>query len=62
MVQGYPCEPVTVYQVQFNCMALVERGRSGAERTRHSDKRLLAEETAGKGEAKVKHAGRAVCI
>ena len=28
-------EPVTIYQDNQSCMALVERGRSGAEQTRH---------------------------
>ena len=33
--QGYKVPPVTVYQDNTSCMALIERGRSGAERTRH---------------------------
>ena len=35
IAQGYKMEPVTIYQDNQSCMALVERGRSGAERTRH---------------------------
>ena len=27
--------PVTIYQDNTSCLALVDRGRSGAERTRH---------------------------
>ena len=33
--QGYMMGPVVVYQDNTSCMALVDRGRSGAERTRH---------------------------
>ena len=32
--QGYGCEPVTVYQDNMSCMALIEIGRSGAEKTK----------------------------
>ena len=35
IAMGYKMEPVTIYQDNQSCMALVERGRSGAERTRH---------------------------
>ena len=35
IAQGYNMEPVTIYQDNQSCMALVERGRSGAEQTRH---------------------------
>lgn len=33
--QGYKMEPVTIYQDNTSCMALVDRGLSRAERTRH---------------------------
>jgi hypothetical protein len=33
--QGHDTGPVTIYQDNTSCLALVERGRSGAERTRH---------------------------
>jgi hypothetical protein len=33
--QGYRMGPVTIFQDNQSCMALMERGRSGAERTRH---------------------------
>ena len=33
--QGYKMAPVTILQDNQSCMALIERGRSGAERTRH---------------------------
>jgi hypothetical protein len=36
-VQGYECWPMTVYQDNMSTMALIERGRSAAERTRQID-------------------------
>ena len=33
--QGYIMPPLTIYQDNQSCMALIDRGRSGAERTRH---------------------------
>lgn len=58
--QGYPCGPVTLYQDNMSCMALVERGRSGAERTRHIDIRYYwLKERVTNGEAVVKHMGTA---
>ena len=33
--QGYKMKAATLYQDNTSCMVLVERGRSGAERTRH---------------------------
>ena len=54
--QGHPVGLVTVYQDNLSCMALVERGRSGAERTRHIDIRYYwLKERVDKGEAPVKH-------
>ena len=35
IAQGYKMKPVIIYQDNQSCMALVERGKSGAERTRH---------------------------
>ena len=35
IAQGYKMEPVIIYQDNQSCMVLVERERSGAERTRH---------------------------
>jgi hypothetical protein len=35
VLQGYRMPPVTVYQDNLSCMALIARGRSGSERTRH---------------------------
>lgn len=50
--QGYKMGPVTIYQDNILCMALAERGRSGAERTR-LDQILLdkREKDNGSGEA-----------
>jgi hypothetical protein len=39
MAQGYNCGPVIVFQDNMSCMTLIERGRSGAERSRHIDLR-----------------------
>lgn len=58
--QGYSCGPVTVFQDNMSCMALIERGRSGAERTRHIDLRYFwLKERVDAGEAVVKHKGTA---
>ena len=56
--QGYSCKPVTVYQDNMSCMALIERGRSGAEKTRHIDIRhYWLKERVTRGEAIIKHKG-----
>ena len=48
--------PVTVYQDNQSCMALVERGRSGAERTRHIHIRYFwVKERVDKGEMTVEY-------
>ena len=58
--QGYDCKPVTVYQDNMSCMALIERGRSGAEKTRHIDIRhFWMKELVTLGEAVIKHKGTA---
>ena len=49
---------VAVYQDNMSCMALVERGRSGAERTRHIDIRYFwVKERVVNGEMRVEHKG-----
>lgn len=54
--QGHMVGPVTVYQDNTSCMALVERGRSGAERTRHISIRYFwLRERVGNKEATVVH-------
>jgi hypothetical protein len=58
MAQGYQCGPVITYQDNMSCMALVERGRSAAERTRHIDIRYFwVKERVDQGEAIIKHLG-----
>jgi hypothetical protein len=56
--QGCAPGPVTAHQDNLSCMALVERGRSGAGRIRNIDIRYfwLKERVSG-GEAIVKHLG-----
>ena len=56
--QGYKMEPVTIYQDNTSCMALVDRGRSGAERTRHiSIRNFWIKERVTTGEAVIVHKG-----
>ena len=58
MSQGYSLGPVIIYQDNMSCMALVERGRSAAERTRHIDIRYFwMKERVDRGEAVIKHLG-----
>ena len=56
LAQGHKRGPVIIYQDNLSCMALMERGRSGAERTRHINIRYfwLAERVKG-GEAIIRH-------
>ena len=56
IAQGYKMEPVTIYQDNQSCMALVERGRSGAERTRHIQIRYFwVKERVVTGEVRVEY-------
>ena len=56
--QGYKVGPVTIYQDNTSCMTLVDRGRSGAERTRHIGIRnFWIRERVELGEAVVVHKG-----
>ena len=58
LAQGYKCGPAIVYQDNLSCMALIERGRSGAERTRHIDIRYFwLKERVETGEAIIRHMG-----
>ena len=58
MAQGYTMGPVILFQDNTSCMALVERGRSGAERTRHISIRYFwVRERVEQGEALVRHKG-----
>jgi hypothetical protein len=56
MAQGYKMGPLTIYQDNQSCMALVERGRSGAERTRHIQIRYFwVKERVDTGEVRVQY-------
>ena len=58
LAQGYECGPVIVYQDNMSYMALIDRGRSGAERTRHINIRhFWLSERVKAGEAIVRHMG-----
>ena len=54
--QGYTMGAITIFQDNQSCMALIERGRSGAERTRHIDIRYFwVKERIDRGEVKVEY-------
>ena len=56
--QGYAMGPVTVYQDNMSCMALIDRGRSGAEKTRHIGIRYFwVKERVITGEVTLEHKG-----
>jgi hypothetical protein len=56
---GYDMLSVIVYQDNLSCMALLERGRSGGERTRHIDIRYFwLKDRLDRGEATVVHKGK----
>ena len=56
--QGHSMAPVIIYQDNTSCMALVDRGRSGAERTRHISIRYFwLRERIENEEAIVEHKG-----
>ena len=56
IAQGYKMEPVVIYQDNQSCMALVARGRSGAERTRHIQIRYFwVKERVDTGEVRVEY-------
>lgn len=58
LAQGHSCGPVTIYQDNMSCMALIDRGRSTAERTRHIAIRYFwVKERVDTGEARVQHLG-----
>lgn len=60
IVQGYKMDPLILYQDNLSCMALVEHGRSAAERTRHINIRYFwVKERVDKGEAVIVHMGTA---
>lgn len=54
--QGYRVGPLRVMQDNMSCMALVKRGRSAAEKTRHIDIRYFwVKERVQRGEAVIEH-------
>ena len=54
--QGYTPGPLLAYQDNLSCMALVKRGRSAAEKTRHIDIRYFwVKERVTAGEATIEH-------
>ena len=56
--QRHSCGPVTIYQDNMSFMALIDRGRSAAERTRHIAIRYFwLKERVSTGEARVVHLG-----
>ena len=56
IAQGYSTDPMIIYQDNLSCMALVERGRSAAERTRHIDIRYFwVKERVNTGEVTIRH-------
>jgi hypothetical protein len=57
-LQGYSVPAVVVYQDNLSCMALLARGRSGGERTRHIDIRYFwVKDRVDRGEATIVHKG-----
>ena len=57
-LQCYKLGPIVVYQDNLSCMALLERGRSGAERKRHISIRYFwVKERVGNSEMLIKHKG-----
>jgi hypothetical protein len=56
--QGCVTGAVTVYQDNMSCMAMVARGRSAAEKTRHIDIRYFwVKERVDEGEVAIEHLG-----
>ena len=60
ILQGYDMPALIVYQDNMSCMALIARGRSGGERTRHIDIRYFwVKDRVDRGEATIIHKGTA---
>ena len=56
IAQGYSMDPIIIYQDNLSCMALVERGSSAAERTRHINIRYFwVKERVNTGELTIRH-------
>jgi hypothetical protein len=59
-LQGYSMGAVIICQDNLSCMALLARGRSGGERTRHIDIRYFwMKDRVDRGEAEIVHKGTA---
>lgn len=57
--QGYSMGPVTLYQDNMSCITLIDRGRSGAEKTRHIGIRYFwVKERVSTGEIVLVHKGK----
>ena len=58
LCQGHAIGPIVIYQDNTSTMALIDRGRSGNERTRHINIRYFwVKERIDGGEAIVRHLG-----
>ena len=58
--QGHKVGPVIIYQDNMSCIAMMARGRSGNEKTRHIDIRYFwLKERVDSGEAVIRHMGTA---
>ena len=58
VMQGYRMPPVIVYQDNMSCMAMIARGRSGAERTRHvAIQYFWVKERVDNSEMRIEHKG-----
>ncbi len=59
-LQGYRMAPLTAYQDNMSCMALLARGRSGGERSRHIDIRYFwTKDRVDRGDMIIEHKGTA---
>lgn len=59
-LQGYRMAPLTAYQDNLSCMALLARGRSGGERSRHIDIRYFwTKDRVDRGDMVIEHKGTA---
>jgi hypothetical protein len=59
-LQGYRMAPVVIFQDNMSCMALLARGRSGGERTRHIAIRYFwVKDRVNRKEARIVHKGTA---
>jgi hypothetical protein len=58
MEQGYKMKPVTIYQDNLSCMALISKGRPSSERTRHmSIRNFWIKDKVVDGDVVIEHLG-----